>query len=338
VSESEKPQIDVPLALLNRRDVSAQRLETVHAAVAANNLNRDHPSVVVYATGSLGRGEACVHSDLDIFCVDVAEDPAQRIGRLDSIKLFSSLIRVNEAGGFPAFSGDGRFLDIHLMDDLLGLLGTRHDDYRNLFTARMLLLLESQVLVGAPAYEKAVKRVIDLYWDDCQDEQTFRPTFLVNDLVRYWKTLCLAHEVDRSPSHERTEEDKRRRRVAVLKLQFNRVWMVFNGLAHLLSGFGGTQGVPRLHMEKLVSYSPLERVLEMGEHDPSLVTHIQTLLNEYAWFLEQTDHAKTEIEEFFASDPNYDEGRHRGEVFCACMAQLVDHIAKTTPIHRHLLI
>jgi hypothetical protein len=173
--------------------------------------------------------------------------------------------------------------------------------------------------------------------DDCDDEETFRPTFLVNDLVRYWKTLCLAHEVDRSPAQTRTDEDKRRRRVAVLKLQFNRVWMVFNGLAYLLSGFEG-QGVSRLHMEKLVRLSPLERVLEISERQPVLIAHIQTLLDEYSWFLERTDRKKTEIEGFFAEDPNYDEGRHRGEAFCACMAQLVDNIAKTTPIHRHLLI
>jgi hypothetical protein len=173
--------IDVPLALFSRRDLSARRLETVRGAAAANNLDGDYPSVVVYATGSLGRGEAGAHSDLDIFCVDVAEGAAQRIGKLDSIKLFSSLISVNEAGRFPAFSGDGRFLNVHPMDDLLGFLGTSHDDYRNLFTARMLLLLESQVLVGGPAYETAVKRVIDLYWTIATTRRLFGR--------RFWSTI-----------------------------------------------------------------------------------------------------------------------------------------------------
>jgi len=337
VPQSGVSSIRLPPGLVDRRELSAQRLQTVRSAVAANALDRDYPSIVVYATGSLGRGEAGLHSDLDIFCVDVAEDLDQRIGKLESIKLFSALISVNEAGNFPAFSGDGKFLDIHPIDDLLGFLGTRIDDYRNLFTARMLLLLESQVLVGRDCYEKAIKRVIDLYWDDCKDEKTFRPTFLVNDLIRYWKTLCLAHEVDRSPAEARTSEDKRRRRVAVLTLQFNRAWMEFNGLAYLLSGFQGN-GVSRSHMEKLVKLSPLERVIEMGEREPCLIDDIQTLLDEYSWYLEQTNREKSDIEEFFAEDTNYEEGRRRGEEFCSCIAQLVDKVAKATPIHRHLLI
>jgi hypothetical protein len=336
VSTPTMPSIELPSGLVSRRELSAKRLEAVRGAVAANNLHNAYPSIVVYATGSLGRGEAGAFSDLDIFCVDVsAED--RHLGKLDSIRLFNALINVNEASQFPSFSGDGRFLDIHRIEDILKFLGTRDDDYRNLFTARMLLLLESQVLVGSSAYICAVEKVIDLYWRDCTNEATFKPTFLINDLVRYWRTLCLTHEADRSAADQRTDRDKRRRRVAVLKLKFNRAWMIFNGLVYLLSGFEG-EGVPRSHVERLVDLLPVERTIEIGERLPNTSPYIQALLDEYAWFLEQTDREKEEIEEFFADDSNYETGRLRGEVFCDCMARLVDEVAKTTPIHRHLLI
>jgi hypothetical protein len=187
-------------------------------------------SVVVYATGSIGRQEAGLHSDLDVFCVDVADDASARISHLDSIRLFSDLIAVNQSNGFPPFSNDGQFLDVHPIEDLLELLGTSSDDYRNLFTARMLLLLESEPIFGQAAYDEVVERVIDLYWRQCDDASRFKPTLLINDLIRYWKTLCLAHEAKRNQ-----DPGKPKLRVDVLKLEFNRMWMVFNGLAYFFA-------------------------------------------------------------------------------------------------------
>jgi hypothetical protein len=289
--------------------------------------------VAVYVTGSIGRGEGGNHSDLDIFCVDIEPDIDARIGKLDSIRLFSNLIDVNESGNFPPFSGDGRYLMVHHIEDVLRFLGTRDDDYRNLFTARMLLLLESKVLAGQVAYDECVKQVVALYWRDVSSATDFKPTFLINDLIRYWKTLCLSHEADRDNS----AIHKKKRRVAVLKLQFNRLWMVFNGLAYLLHGFDGT-GVSRSHVEHLVELSPLERVLEIADNAPTTTPCIQGLLNEYSWFLETTDRDKSETEEFFANDNNYKEGRRRGELFGSHMAQLIDAVADGSPLKRYLLI
>lgn len=325
--------IDIPQVLLARRDESTTKLDSIRGSVDALRLSDRYPSVAVYVTGSIGRCEGGSHSDLDIFCVDVEADTGKRIGKLDSIRLFGDLIKVNETGEFPPFSGDGRYLVVHHIEDVLRFLGTRDDDYRNLFTARMLLLLESRVLVGQAAYDECVRQVIDLYWRDETIDAGFRPTFLINDLVRYWKTLCLSHEAERGQG----DAYKRERRVAVLKLQFNRLWMVFNGLAYLLHGFDDA-GVSRAHIERLVRLSPLERVLEIGEHLPTIKPCIEHLLGEYSWFLEAADRSKLDTEEFFAVDDNYREGRRRGELFGSHMAQLVDDVANETPLKRYLLI
>lgn len=176
-----------------RRDASAKRLEAARGSSDAFGLPNRYPSVAVYVTGSIGRGEGGDHSDLDIFCVDIEPNVDARIGKLEGIRLFSNLIDVNESGEFPPFSGDGRYLILHHIEDVLRFLGTRDDDYRNLFTARMLLLLESKVLAGQAAYSECVEQVIDLYWRDVRQATGFSPTFLINDLIRYWKTLCLSH-------------------------------------------------------------------------------------------------------------------------------------------------
>jgi hypothetical protein len=84
----------------------------------------------VYATGSVGRGEASEHSDLDVFLVSTGE-----FKQLDAIRLMAKLIDATEAVKFPPFSGDGEYLKTHKVSDLIRLLGTPEDDHTNVFTA-----------------------------------------------------------------------------------------------------------------------------------------------------------------------------------------------------------
>ena len=54
----------------------------------------------------------------------------------------------------------------------------------------MLLLLESVPVAGDDAYERCWVHVLDSYLEDATKD--FRPPrFLLNDLVRYWRTICV---------------------------------------------------------------------------------------------------------------------------------------------------
>lgn len=73
----------------------------------------------------------------------------------------------------------------------------------------MLLILESRALLGASFYEKAVSDVIAEYWRDYEQNSTeFLPVFLINDVLRFWKTLCLNYE-DRTNEARRSDLGKR---------------------------------------------------------------------------------------------------------------------------------
>lgn len=330
----------LPPALAARRDQTPVRLAHLESAFRAFGLLDDtHPNLTVYATGSLGRGEIGTSSDLDVFLVDTADDPRERIGNLDRIQLLSNLIAAAEAARFRSFSRDGEYLVVHPLDQLIASLGTRTDDYSNVFTARMLLLLESRPLLGARAYATSVRRVADLYWRDCDDPASFLPTFLINDIVRYWKTLCLSYEAHRYRAQQNPELgiSPESLRVDLLKLKFNRVWMCFNGVAYLLHGFAnGT--VDRAHLDRLVTLSPLERILEIADARPATQDVIGELLEQYAWFLEHTDADKPTVEAYFADGENYDVGRERGTDFGDLMGRLIDEIGGGTTLHRFLLI
>lgn len=74
----------------------------------------------VYATGSFGRTEASVYSDLDIFIagrserIVTSEDgshfgPNNLLSHLDEICVQGELIKASRRLGFPNFSGDGQY-------------------------------------------------------------------------------------------------------------------------------------------------------------------------------------------------------------------------------------
>jgi predicted nucleotidyltransferase len=112
----------------------------------------------VYVTGSYGRGEASDYSDLDAFILsDTDAEKRAKLSPVDTIRVQKALV---EAEGLPPFTDEGAYLKPHSISDMIEKLGGPDDDYENLFTARMLLLLESRPLLGSVMYERAIDRVL----------------------------------------------------------------------------------------------------------------------------------------------------------------------------------
>jgi hypothetical protein len=85
--------------------------------------------------------------------------------------------------------------------DLVKRIGLGHDTNENL-TRRMLFLLESVPLTGAPVHAGVREAVLRRYLDAGVRDQRV-PRFLLNDLIRYWRTICVDFEGKR---HERADD------------------------------------------------------------------------------------------------------------------------------------
>src|SRR5262249_16018967 len=151
--------------LSNRRTQTEDRIRSlreklVHAeGIAAGK-------ACVYATGSFGRREASIYSDLDLFIVSkmgnetrVDGKPEGLLKRLDEIRIKGELIDVTRELGIPEFSGDGKYLVHYPVRELTSTLGKPEDDALNTFTARLLLLLESYPLLGGVVYKSIIDEV-----------------------------------------------------------------------------------------------------------------------------------------------------------------------------------
>jgi hypothetical protein len=137
--------------------------------------------------GSWARGELTPESD-DDWALLAAEpfdpvDPAIREGMEAAATVLGA---EGKAPGAQAVFGvpfDGR--------SLIEQVGLDADTNTNL-TRRLLLLLESREVAG-DAHEESWNRVLGRYLD--YGVKDYRPPrFLLNDLVRYWRTICVDFE------------------------------------------------------------------------------------------------------------------------------------------------
>lgn len=285
----------------------------------------------VYATGSVGRGDASGHSDLDVFVVSTGE-----LKRLDGIRLLAKLIDATVAAEFPPFSGDGEYLQIHDVGELTRLLGTREDDHTNVFTARLLLLLESRPILGTAVYDAALRQVIAAYWRDFDDhQQDFLPIFLVNDISRYWKVLCVSYEAA-VPSA--SAEDKARRRLNNYKLKHSRLLTCYSGLLYLASLLRQAKSVSPDDAFTMATLTPLDRLLSAREANPDRRDDIATLLVAYATFLETTDAAKKDLLALFADDEYHETKRQEAQRFGDLIFELLSNLASESRLFRYLVV
>jgi hypothetical protein len=129
--------------------------------------------------GSWGRSEATSGSDDDFM---VLVDGPEREYAQPSIAEVQTVLTCppGDQGifGVPVFC-----------DSLVDNIGLDEDDNNNL-SRRMLFLLESVPATADDVYLAAKERVLCRYLDESIKD--FRPPrFLLNDTVRYWRTMCV---------------------------------------------------------------------------------------------------------------------------------------------------
>lgn len=168
-------------ALLRARERTAERIEERRARLG--DLAVDDNATVVLM-GSWGRRELTRSSDDDYMVLVRGErgpaPPRPTVGAV--ARRFA-----DDPAGYRDPGREGIFADVVHSADLVQRIGLDDDTNTNL-TRRMLLMLESVAAFNAEVLEAARRDVIDDYLSDSIKD--FRPPrFLLNDLVRYWRTI-----------------------------------------------------------------------------------------------------------------------------------------------------
>lgn len=338
-TQGNKDPLVIPATLIESRTRTESKLKLLITGLEdakAPEIVADR-AACVYATGSLGRGEMSERSDLDIFILRNGSSPAP-LTNLDEIRLTARLVEVARSQKYPDFSGDGKYVKAHdVTKDLIGKLGTSEDDYANVFTARMLLILESRPILGLDAYRDTIDSVTATYWRDySQNSRGFLPVFLMNDILRFWKTLCLNYE-ERTGSEKDTKTGKRR--LHNYKLKHSRLLTCYSAIIYMQAILKRDDGTVSpeavLHM---ISESPTKRLEFVAAQQPEARTAVQQILDNYSRFLDTCNGEKSELEYKF-TDPEFkrarfDEARQFGnDVF-----ELLRLLGENTQLLRYLVV
>lgn len=129
--------------------------------------------------GSWGRAEVTAGSDDDFMVLVRGRD------RDDVLPSIAEVETVLDKG-----HGDqGMFGKPVASDELIGKIGLDEDTNTNL-SLRMLLLLESVYATREDLHEAVTAELVDRYLDESVKDLRV-PRFLLNDVIRYWRTICV---------------------------------------------------------------------------------------------------------------------------------------------------
>lgn len=336
--------MSLPEVLLRRRALTKEKLESLVEA-----LNRaGAPSIVekcacVYATGSMGRGEMSSSSDLDIFIVrdKTVEKP---LTNLNEIRLKARLIEVGRELQFPEFSDDGEYVKSYdVKEDFIFKLGARNDDYDNVLTARLLLLLESRPILGDEVYRGVIDDLLAVYWRDySQNSSNFLPVFLINDILRFWKTLCLNYEertADANTGKKTADPRTGKRRLLNYKLKYSRLLTCYSAIIYLQAILKRDNGTvkPEAAVD-MVGLTPTERLEFVADSMNEMKQPVAAILSNYSKFLETCEDSKDSLQSKF-EEPVFKKARiseakdFAGEVF-----NLIQLMGKDTELLRYIAV
>jgi len=260
-----------------RKKLSLKKLKNIQQKFSCDEFLKEKKQVCIFTAGSFGRLDSGEKSDLDIF---VTADGDNDVCRLEEIELFASILRINKELDFPPLSNDGEYLKVFHVEKNKNRIGSPIDDKENWFTTRMLLLLESNYLHQQDAYNRHIHEVLNVYFRDAKEgHKPFKPLYLLNDILRFWRTLCLNYEQAR---HDTNRLWKKRN----FNLRFSRMLTVFGTILPLILD----QQISQIRFEQLTSLSPLERFVDgldlLSEDTSSLRDRFGDFLDYYENFLE----------------------------------------------------
>src|SRR3954447_8271054 len=169
--------------------IAAARARTTAGLAHRRERLKDVPmddDATVVLLGSWGRHEVTSASDDDAIVLFTADrHPPGAPARPTAAEVAAAL-------GGPPPGQEGLFGDTVHLRDLTSKIGLDADTNTNL-TRRMLFLLESVPVAGDRAHAGAREALIGTYL--AAHERDYRPPrFLLNDLVRYWRTVAVDFE------------------------------------------------------------------------------------------------------------------------------------------------
>lgn len=202
----------------------------------------------VLVCGSLARREADGPSDVDWFLV--SDDEEGREERLEKVRETVTGL------GLKKPSPGGPFATPGTRQSIIQNIGGEADSNANI-TQRILLLLEGDWLFNEKGFHDLRRRILRTYVKDgIPDDQV--ALFLLNDIIRYWRTVCVDYEYKTT-----AEPETKRWAIRNIKLVFSRKLIYASGLFSVASTADMAREKKITRLEELFDRRPLDRLVHV---------------------------------------------------------------------------
>lgn len=235
-------------AIRTGEQYSTAKIDEIRAYVSQNPPPSDADIHFLAAAGSLARKEASKVSDVDLIVVTNDELTESAQDSLDRWRrdLCSAL-------NLEQHNPRGVFARPVQLSKVLASAGSEKEDYSNV-SIRVLLLLESDWILNQDNHSNAVDAIIDEYSSDIKGDPRKNFVFLLNDVIRYFRTICVNYQYTKS------ETDDGKWPIRNIKLRHSRVLMYFSMVSAIgvLSRVHTPQKIEAL--KQLTALPPLKRL------------------------------------------------------------------------------
>lgn len=355
----------LPPEIERRRDLSNRVLQALWTRSEwTSSLLALENKCCVYITGSLARHEIDNNSDLDLFVVDTIDpdDETTKLSLIEQSQVLSALDEIRRDSIFHErkFSRGGAFLHPKPFSAMVAEIGDPQDDAKNLFTARILLLVNSAPLMNKDVYHQLRSRSIDAYWlgvdssgnaYKADPDAAHKPIMFINDLRRWWLSVALNFEryhnhkaisaaiAKRTLGHaaDITTDPIIERRIANLKLRHARMLGVYSVIAAMLA-LSEDDGLKRGAFESILDANPVDRLLIIADAHPSVGGLVDSIICQYAEFLEKMTGTKEELFERMADDAQYKPLKRASYDFHRNVYTLLTNLGGEGILHRNVVI
>lgn len=219
---------------------------------------------LIGVNGSYARREATEGSDVDLFFLETENHTSSASEKQSA---FRELLEGDLNMRLPASQG---VFENPLPVDRICEIGGLADDNETL-TRRMLLLLEGEWVFNEVGFHAARRRLLEkyLYYRPEEDKICM---FLLNDVIRYWRTICIDLE-------HKVYATNKAREIRLIKLRFSRMLLYASGVLAIGEGHGLSWERKLESLHTLLGKYPIDRIQSIvGEK-------ADTVLRLYAGFL-----------------------------------------------------